>query len=136
MFFETYFSESKKQEMEVKFLELKQGSMSVAEYEAKFNELARFATHQVDTEARKVRRFELGLRPWIYNRIAVLKIQTFSELLERAAIAEGGSEAQIKYNQEKKKGSEGHRSGNSGGSNPNKRKWSDSHSAGSNKSGE
>ena len=63
MFFENYFPESMKNKMEIKFLELKQGNMSVEEYAAKFNELARFATHQVDTEARKARRFEQGLKP-------------------------------------------------------------------------
>ena len=45
LFCENYFPESVKNRMEIKFLELKQGNMSVAEYAAKFNELARFATH-------------------------------------------------------------------------------------------
>lgn len=44
--------------MEMRFLELKQGDMTVPQYAAKFNELARFAPHQVDTEVRKARRFE------------------------------------------------------------------------------
>ena len=57
LFFENYFSESIKNKMEIKFLELKQGNMTVAEYAVRFNELARFATHQVDTEAMRARRF-------------------------------------------------------------------------------
>ena len=32
--------------------------MTVPEYATRFNELARFAAHQVDTEERKARRFE------------------------------------------------------------------------------
>lgn len=71
LFLENYFSENTQQDMEVQFLELKQGSMSVAEYAAKFNKLARFTSHQVDTEARKVRRFELGLKPWVQKAVAV-----------------------------------------------------------------
>ena len=72
LFFENYLSASMQARMEVKFLELKQDNMTVAEYAAKFNELARFAPHQVDTEARKARRFELGLKLWLYNKVAVL----------------------------------------------------------------
>lgn len=88
--------------MEVTFLELKQDNMTVSEYAAKFNELAKFALHQVDTEARKARRFELGLKSWLYNKVAVLQINTFAALMERAIIAEEGSEAMSLYNKEKR----------------------------------
>ena len=97
LFFENYFSESVKNRMEIKFLELKQGNMSVAEYAANFNELARFATHQIDTEARKARRFEQGLKPWVYSRVAVFQLDNFSSLLEIAIIAEGGNEALVRF---------------------------------------
>lgn len=110
LFFENYFPENTQQDMEVKFLELKQGSMTVAEYVVKFNELARFAPHQVDTEARKARRFELGLKPWAQRGDAVLKIIN-SFLLERAIIAEEGNEAITLFNQDKKKGQEGNKGG-------------------------
>ena len=39
------------------FLSLKQGNMSVMEYAAKFNELSRFAPHQVATEEMKMDHF-------------------------------------------------------------------------------
>lgn len=51
--------------MEIKFLELKQGDMSVAEYEEKFTELSNYASHHVQDEKRKARWFEQGLKPWI-----------------------------------------------------------------------
>lgn len=70
------------------FLELKQGHMYVPQYAIKFNELARFAPHQVDTEERKARRFEQGLKPWIFSRLAVLQIDSFTTILEKAIIAE------------------------------------------------
>ena len=40
------------------FLELKQGTMRVIEYVARFTELARFANDYVTTHLAKVRRFE------------------------------------------------------------------------------
>ncbi|KAF7154655.1 hypothetical protein RHSIM_Rhsim01G0169900 [Rhododendron simsii] len=39
---------------EVEFINLKQGSVSVAEYDAKFNALSTYATDMVDTEEKKV----------------------------------------------------------------------------------
>ncbi|CAL5360879.1 unnamed protein product [Camellia sinensis] len=39
----------------------KQGNLTVAEYEAKFIELAQFALHMVDTDYKKARKFEGGL---------------------------------------------------------------------------
>ncbi|KAL8120759.1 hypothetical protein AgCh_017802 [Apium graveolens] len=41
--------------MEIKFLNLTQGDLTVAEYEAKFTELARFVPYQVDTDEKKAR---------------------------------------------------------------------------------
>lgn len=67
LLFEKYFPKFLANKTVVQFLELKQGEMTAAEYEAKFSELARFAPYQVDTEKRKTRRFELELTPWIYN---------------------------------------------------------------------
>ena len=46
-----------------KFLELKQGSMIVLEYVAKFTELARFRDDYVATYMAKVRKFKYGLNP-------------------------------------------------------------------------
>ena len=40
------------------------------EYAAKFNELSRFAPHQLDTEGRKIDHFEQGLRGSIKSMIA------------------------------------------------------------------
>ena len=44
------------------FLELKQGTMIVLEYVAKFTELACFANDYVATDMAKVRKFEDGLK--------------------------------------------------------------------------
>ena len=47
---------------EREFLNLKEGSLSIMEYATKFNELSRFAPHQVDIEERRMDHFEQGLR--------------------------------------------------------------------------
>ena len=59
-----YFS-AKAQE----FLELKQGTMTVMEYVAKFTELARFGNDYVATDMAKVRRFENRLKLSIWARL-------------------------------------------------------------------
>jgi len=55
---------------EREFLSLKQGYASVMEYAAQFNELSRFAPHQVSTEKRRMDHFEQGLRGDIKSVIA------------------------------------------------------------------
>ena len=102
VFFENYFPTSMQGRMEIKFLELKQGDMTVPQYAAKFNELARFAPHQVDTEERKARRFEQGLKPWLYSRISIFQSASYGTILEKAIIAEGGGEALSQYHKERK----------------------------------
>ena len=51
------------------FLELKQGTMMVLEYVAKFTELARFADDYVATDMAKVRKFKDGLKLSIRGKI-------------------------------------------------------------------
>ncbi|XP_028106719.1 uncharacterized protein LOC114305792 [Camellia sinensis] len=67
----------------------RQGNRTVAKYEAQFAELARFAPHMVDTDYKKARKFEGGLRTAILDQINVLKLPTYVDVLERAVIAEG-----------------------------------------------
>ena len=47
------------------FLELKQGSMTVLEYVAKFTELTRFGDDYVATDMAKMRKFKDGLKLFI-----------------------------------------------------------------------
>ena len=54
------------------FLELKQGTMTVLEYVAKFIELARFADDYVATDMAKVRKFKDGLKLSIRGKIVGL----------------------------------------------------------------
>ncbi|XP_028100871.1 uncharacterized protein LOC114300186 [Camellia sinensis] len=75
------------------------GDSTVAEYEAQFAELARFAPHMVDTDYKKARKFEGGLRTAILDQINVLKLPTYVDVLERAVIAEGNVAAQCRVSE-------------------------------------
>ncbi|XP_074351529.1 uncharacterized protein LOC141690647 [Apium graveolens] len=65
LFLEKYFPCYMKNQIEIKYLELKQGNMSVTKYATKFIELARFVPKQVDTDEKRAKRFQQGLKPWI-----------------------------------------------------------------------
>ncbi|XP_074355418.1 uncharacterized protein LOC141695076 [Apium graveolens] len=86
LFLEKYFPKHLEQQMELKFLELKQGRMNVAEYENKFSEPSRFVPYHVDTEEKRTRHFQLGLRPWIRNRVAVLEISNYATLVHKVQL--------------------------------------------------
>jgi len=58
--------------------------MSVIEYAARFNELSRFAMHQVNTKERKMDHFEQGLRGDIKSIIAGQTFTSFQDMYQRA----------------------------------------------------
>ncbi|KAL7181479.1 hypothetical protein ACSBR1_040385 [Camellia fascicularis] len=62
--------------------------MSIAEYEAKFTELAQFAPHMVDTDYKMAQKFEGGLTLEVFDRDGVLKLPIYVEVLDRALMAE------------------------------------------------
>ena len=62
LFMGNFFSASAQHAKAREFLELKQGTMTVLEYVAKFTELARFTDDYVATYIAKVRKFEDGLK--------------------------------------------------------------------------
>ncbi|GFZ09169.1 hypothetical protein Acr_20g0009770 [Actinidia rufa] len=62
--------------------------MSIVEYEKRFTTLSRFAPEMVRTEYMKCRRFEQGLDWQIRSRVSMLEIYIYSELVNKAKIAE------------------------------------------------
>ena len=62
LFIGKYFSATARHTKAPEFLELKQGTMTVMEYKAKFIELAHFFYDYVATDMAKVRKFENGLK--------------------------------------------------------------------------
>jgi hypothetical protein len=75
-FLENYFPSNLKDKKEIEFLELKQGEMTIGQYVAKFEELARYSNNlrnQPD-DAWKSKSFEQGLRPEIRNQVVTQEI--------------------------------------------------------------
>ncbi|KAA3464255.1 DNA/RNA polymerases superfamily protein [Gossypium australe] len=71
------------------FLNLVQGNKTVAEYEAKFLQLSRYACGIVGTEYERCVRFEDGLRDELRMMIAPQQEREFAVLVEKAKVAEG-----------------------------------------------
>ena len=69
-----YFPDTTRRAKAQEFLELKQGTMTVIEFVARFTELARFADGYMATDMAKVRRFENGLKLSIRGRIVRLHL--------------------------------------------------------------
>ena len=72
LFMDKFFLASAKHAKAREFLELKQGSMTVLEYVAKFTELARFRNDYVASDMVKVRKFEDGLKLSIRGKFTEL----------------------------------------------------------------
>ncbi|KAL8147548.1 hypothetical protein AgCh_005033 [Apium graveolens] len=118
MFLVKYFPRYMQTQMEMKFFELKQENMTVGEYEKKFMELSRFVGKYVDSEEKRAKRFQPGLKPWIRSRVAAFELTTYAEVVQKAMVIEGKSEQSQKEKNNKKRrfvtGEEGssHRSQN------------------------
>ncbi|XP_057506501.1 uncharacterized protein LOC130789685 [Actinidia eriantha] len=72
----------------MEFINLVQGTMTVAQYDAKFTSLSRFAKAFVSTEEEKAKQFMRGLRPSIRNKIARNLIKVYSTMVSAAAAIE------------------------------------------------
>ena len=70
------------------FLELKQGTMIVLEYMAKFTDLACFANDYVATDMAKVRKFEDGLKLSIQGKIVGFLLQDMDSMVKTAMTIE------------------------------------------------
>ncbi|XP_057453581.1 uncharacterized protein LOC130745385 [Lotus japonicus] len=89
-FLEKYFPDSARDERESQFLTLRQGSMTIPEYAAKLESLAkhfRFFRDQVD-EPYMCKRFVWGLRDDIEDSVRPLGIVRFQALVEKATEVE------------------------------------------------
>ena len=67
--------------------DLNQGTKTILEYEARFMELLRYATH-LNTESVKVNKFLYGLNPIIKEKVRILRPTTLHEVVQQAIIAE------------------------------------------------
>ena len=83
-----YFSATTKHEKALEFLELRQGTMTVMEYVARFTELAPFADDYVATYMAKIRRFENELKLSIRVKIVGLHPQDMDSMVGTAMTIE------------------------------------------------
>ena len=67
---------------------MEHGDMMVAQYETKFIELSCFAPQLIATEEEKALKCQDGLKPYLKNKISILKLSVYSEVIDRALIAE------------------------------------------------
>ena len=81
LFMGKYFSDTARHAKAQEFLELKQGTMTVMDYVARFTKLARFADDYVATDMAKVRRFENGLKLSIQGRIVGLRLRDMDSMV-------------------------------------------------------
>ena len=81
LFMGKFFSASAWHAKAREFLELKQGSMNVLEYAAKFTELAHFRDDYVATDMAKVRKFEDGLKLSIRGKIIGFLLQDMDSMV-------------------------------------------------------
>ena len=80
-FLEQYFTDTTKEALRMEFINLVQGSMNVAQYEAKFTSLLRFTRAFVSKEEEKAKQFMRVLTPSIKNKITRNLIKVYSPWL-------------------------------------------------------
>ena len=75
----------------------------MAQYEAKFIELSRFAPQLIATEKEKILKFQDGLKSYLKNKISILKLSVYSDVVDRALIAEKDNEEVHQYREQQRK---------------------------------
>ena len=88
LFMSKYFLATARHAKAQEFLELRQGTMTMMEYMARFTKLARLCDDYVATDVAKVRRFENGLKLSIRGRIVGFRLQDMDSMVETALAIE------------------------------------------------
>ena len=100
-YYQQYFTDCYQDQKRREFTELKQDSMSVADYEAAFIDLSRFA--YVANEREKCRLFQDGLNLPIQAKTRMQQYGSYSDLVQGALEAEDIEEAFSSRRQDKGK---------------------------------
>ncbi|XP_016178206.1 uncharacterized protein LOC107620585 [Arachis ipaensis] len=91
-FCKKYFPEFVREARELELMQLKQGSLSVADYTSQFEELCRFSRvcqgAPVTYESWKCVKYQGGLKDNIMTAVAPLEIRIFSELVNKERVIE------------------------------------------------
>ncbi|KAL6313607.1 hypothetical protein AAG906_006976 [Vitis piasezkii] len=102
-FYKKYFPNSVQRQKMGEFVHLEQGNLIVAQYEAKFTELSCFASQLIATKEEKTLKFQDGLKPYLKNKISILKLSIYSEVVDRALIAKKDNEELHQYREQQRK---------------------------------
>lgn len=81
---EKFFSQTLRDFKETEFLQPKQGSLPLIDYEKKLDQLNRYTPHLVDTEAKKIKRSYQELHQDISMMLMSHRFTIYSEMLEWA----------------------------------------------------
>ncbi|XP_039154725.1 uncharacterized protein LOC120286522 [Eucalyptus grandis] len=84
VFNEKYFSNCAREVKIAEFQRLRQGAMSVDQYEAKFAELSQYAPELVQRPSDRARRFRDGFRPEVRSLLVPLDLKEYNDLYKRA----------------------------------------------------
>ena len=74
--------------------------MTMAQYEAKFTELSRFTLQLIVTEEEKTLKFQDGLKPYLKNKISILKLSVYLEVVNRVFIVENDNKELQQYREQ------------------------------------
>ena len=85
-----YFPRTVHLQKERDFIRLEQGDRTVAEYEAEFAKLSKYAPTLVSDEASRARRLEEGFRADIRHAVANFELDTYEQVLNKALVVERG----------------------------------------------
>ncbi|XP_073047639.1 uncharacterized protein [Primulina eburnea] len=87
-FLDKYFSIAARQKKEREFEDLRQGSMSVAEYESRYSALLKYVPHVATNVHAKMRHFLRGLKLELFDRVQSNNPISFEDAVTRAEMAE------------------------------------------------
>ena len=103
VFLEHYFPGNVCDQMEQDFLLLKQGDMTVAQYDAEFHRLAHFGPSLVTTEKDRAKKFINGLKLTIQKDLAICNIETYYEALDKSLRIERSQNQLDQYQESERK---------------------------------
>ncbi|XP_073035190.1 uncharacterized protein [Primulina eburnea] len=87
-FLDKYFSIAARQKKEREFEDLRQGSMSVAEYESRYSALLKYVPHVATNVHAKMRHFLKGLKLELFDRVQSNNPVSFEDAVTSAEMAE------------------------------------------------
>ena len=103
IFYGQFFPSSEREKRAEEFARLTQGKMTVAEYEAKFRALSKFAPWVQMDPTEKGKKFQRGLRPSIRRLVAVCRLEEYAAIVDRARIVEHEEEEKNRQWEKKKR---------------------------------